>query len=174
MPEDLNALDRELTELLAVQPSPEFAAKVRGHLEQQPSTALAWRWWLGGAVAAAAVIALAVAIVGEGRRVQPPMPIHTDVRLSAPVQSTLPKSSAPSAATTTPKLTPRALPVRGPIETKAETLFDPSLAAAVRRLTSEQRVLPAMPAGASLDPVVVDPLEVPEIADNGAKQGDRQ
>lgn len=169
MSEDLNALDRELTELLAVEPSPEFAARVRVRIDEQPAASFAWRWWLGAAIAAAAVVVIAVAIIGQTPRVQLSAPVHTDVRLSPPVHPVAP------VATTTPKLPPRVAAVHAPSpKAEPETLFDPSLAAAVRRLASDQRVLPELPAEASLDPVVVDPLKVPEIADSGAKQGDRQ
>lgn len=169
MPEDLNALDRELTELLAVEPSPAFAAKVRARIERQPAASFPWRWRIGGAVAAAAAIAIAVATIGHAPRVQLAVPVHTDVRLSPLVHP-----GSPLAATT-PKVSPRVVPVdaRSP-KAEAEALFDPSLAAAVSRLTSDQRVLPEVPAETSLDPVVVEPLKVPEIADSGAKEGDRQ
>jgi hypothetical protein len=59
-------------------------------------------------------------------------------------------------------------------DSTSEVLIDPSLAAAVRRLTTEQRVLPEMPPEPSLTPVVVEPLKVPDIADSASKQGDRQ
>jgi len=168
MPEDLNALDRELTELLAVQPSPEFAAKVRARIAQEPAASFAWRWWIGAAVAATAVVAFAL-VVGRTPRVQLSVPVHSDIRLSAPLHA------VPPVAATTPTLPPRAVAVRAPApKVEPETLFDPSLASAVRRLTSDQRVLPEMPTETSLDPVVVEPLKVPEITDNGAKQGDRQ
>ena len=165
MPEDLNALDRELTELLAVQPSPEFAAKVRVRIEQQPAPSLAWRWWIAGGLVAAAVLVIAVV---AGLRTTPPVtPVvqaRADVNLSAP--SPEPRN----AVETPPTVPPRAVVVRAPNpRTEPETLVDPSLAAAVRRLTSDQHVLADMPAAASLDAVVVEPLKVPEIADSGAK-----
>ena len=47
MPEHLNALDRELSELLAVEPSPEFAAKVRTRIEREPVSTFSWRYWAG-------------------------------------------------------------------------------------------------------------------------------
>ena len=169
MPEDLNALDTELTELLAVEPSPQFAAKVRARIERQPAASFVWRWWLGVPVAAAAVIMIAVAIVGHTPRVQFSAPAHTDVRLPPPVHPVAPFVAM------TPKMPPHTAALHAPNpKTEPETLVDPSIAAAVRRLATDQRVLPEMPAEASLDPVVVEPLKVPEIADSGAKQGDRQ
>jgi hypothetical protein len=167
MPEDLNALDRELSELLAVDPSPEFAARVRTRIDQQPAAPFAWRWWLGAALVSAAVIAIAVAAsVRRTPAVQLPAPVHADIYLP-PIEHPAP-------------------PVRRPVEESVhrashdrthervavtEVLIDPSLAAAVRRLTTDQRVLPEVPAEPSLSPVVVEPLKVADIAD--AKEGSR-
>ena len=170
MPEDLNALDRELSELLKVQPSPEFAAKVRVRIEQQPTPSFAWRWWAASAIVAAAVLVIAVA--ADLRRTAPVPPA---IQARADVNLPSPALQLPRAIETAPGVSPRAAMVDAPdARTEPETLVDPSLAAAVRRLTSDQRVLPEMPVEASLDAVVVEPLKVPEIADSGAKQGDRQ
>jgi len=161
-----------LSELLAVEPSPEFAASVRARIERQPARAVAWPWWLGAVTAAAAVIA--IAIVAGGRRAPAPataLPARADVQLSSPARE------LPRTIETNPTVAPRAVAVRAlkrTPEPEPETLFDPSLAAAIRRLTSERRVLPAMPPEPSLSPVVVEPLTVPEITDAASKQGDRQ
>ena len=48
-----------------------------------------------------------------------------------------------------------------------QILIDPSLAAAIRRLASEQPALPEVPPEPSLTPVVVEPLKVPEIGEFG-------
>jgi hypothetical protein len=165
MPEDLNALDRELSELLAVEPSPEFAARVRARIEQQPVAPFAWRWWLGAAVVSAAAIAIAVA--AGGRRtpvVQPAVPARQDVRLPPIVR--------PAPPVMPPRDDSRRRRVPGRTHERiavAEVLIDPSLAAAVRRLTTDQRVLPEVPPEPSLAPVVVEPLKVPDISDSGAK-----
>jgi hypothetical protein len=167
MPEDLNALDRELSELLAVEPSPEFAARVRTRIEQQPAASFAWRWWLGAAVVGAAAIAIAVA-AGARRTpvVQPAVPVHQDVRLPPIVRPDPPVMPPPddSPRRSGPGRRHERIAV-------AEVLIDPSLAAAVRRLTTEQRVLPEVPPAPSLTPVVVEPLKVPDISDSGTKQG---
>jgi hypothetical protein len=164
----MNALDRELSELLAVQPSPEFAAKVRVRIEQQPTPSFAWRWWAAGAIVTAAVLVIAV---GADLRRTPPVTPAVQARPDVALPS--PNPDWPKAIETAPHAPPRVV-VHVPNRTEPETLVDPSLAAAVRRLASDQRVLPEMPAEASLDAVVVEPLKVPEIADSGAKQGDRQ
>ena len=167
MSEDLNPLDRELSELLAVQPSPDFAAKVRLRVEQQPAQSFVWRWWVSGAVVAAIVVVIAVAAeLRSTPSVMPAVEARADVNLPVPSP---PRRNVGERAPTIP---PRAAVVRGVSpRTEPETLVDPSLAAAVRRLASDQRVLPEIPAEASLDSVVVEPLKVPEIADSGAKQG---
>jgi hypothetical protein len=170
MPEDLNALDRELSELLAVEPSPEFAAKVRARIERQPETTFGWRHWMGAAVAAAVIIAVVLAMVGRrAPQVRAPLTAPRDVHLSPKVD---PVTQTPAAVSPSPDIARARHAERR--ERAPEVLVDPALAAAVRRLTTEQRVLPEMPPEPSLLPVVVQPLKVPEIADSGNKQGDRQ
>jgi hypothetical protein len=169
MSEDLSALDRELSELLAVEPSPAFAASVRARIEQQPAPTFAWRWWVGAALASAAAVTIAVAVsVLRTPTVQLAVVAHPDVYLPAPHPTVQP----PVATVSLPHVAPARHAERH--ERAPEVLVDPALAAAVRRLTTEQRVLPERPPEPSLTPVVVEPLKVPDIADSASKQGDRQ
>jgi hypothetical protein len=164
--EELRAIDRELSHLLAVEPSPEFAARVRTRIEQQPEPGLGWWRWAASSVAVAAVILLAiVAVIRRAPAGQPVVPVHADVRLppvSVRVRVRVPQSQSVEAGNRL--VLPRVRPVR---TAAPEIVIDPSLAQAVRRLVAEQRVLPEVPQDPSLDPVVVAPLKVPEIAGTG-------
>lgn len=165
------AVERELSQLLAVNPSPEFAARVRARIEEQPARAFGWRARLlvSGAVAAAVL----VAIVVISRR---PVPIQpADVQAHADVSLPLESHSRPAAdssamphgvqpAADGEPVRQRRRPV---IAREPEVLIDPALARAVRRLAMEQPVLPEVPAGPSLDPVVVEPLRVPDMPEIG-------
>jgi hypothetical protein len=66
------ALDRDLQALLAVEPSPEFLAQVRTRIASEPEPRAWWlSWKRAGAVAAAAIVAIAVYLGGP--RAQPPV-----------------------------------------------------------------------------------------------------
>jgi len=76
-----SAVDREIERALAVDPSPEFLARVRARVASEPAPA-GWRFrWV---FAGGAVMALVIAIV---------------VVLSGPDQTTSPMSTSPAAAT---------------------------------------------------------------------------
>jgi hypothetical protein len=167
--DELRAIDRELSQLLAVEPSPEFAAKVRLQIQQEPARRLGWQWWAVGTLAAAALVAV---LLAAATRETVPMPtsVHADVSLPAPHVKEEPATHPAREALPTP----RSRFVDHRRSTSFEIVIDPALAAAVRRLATEQPYLPEVPPEPSLDPVVVEPLKVPDIADAGAKQGDRQ
>lgn len=183
--EELHAIDRELAQMLAVEPSPEFAANVRARIELPTVAAGAWRWWALASVAAAATIAIGVVLFTRSapedvRSVRRGEATAAPSRTADLVPSVRP-GEAPAAQSRTSDLVRS---VRRSQTTVArsrtssdhtmEVLIDPSLAAAVRRLAGEQPALPEVPPVPSLDPVVVQPLEVPDISDGGTKQGDRQ
>jgi len=170
MPENLNALDRELSELFEVEPSPEFAAQVRARIEAASPGPFVSRWWMG-AVAVSAVVVIAIAVATIARRApapQGPTTARGHVQLSPPTAAVAPAPTL-NVASPSPHATRRLHTARR--DSTPEVLIDPTLAAAVRRLTTEQRVLPEMPPEPSLAPVVVEPLKVPDIANAGTKQG---
>ena len=176
MPENLNveddelsAIDREISQLLAVEPSPDFAAKVRVRIAAQPVASGAWRFWVMAAIPAAAAMLWLVATPDyRARDVQPSSSAHGDVTLPVGNNVQLPIKPVPDRVPNHRRSLGRTQPV------EPEILIDPSLAAAIRRLAAEQPTLPEVPPEASLDPVVVEPLKVPDISDGGTKQGDRQ
>lgn len=166
---DLDALDRELSELLAVEPSPDFAAKVRTRIEREPEPALGWWYWAGAAAAAAVVIAVAFGTLAPRTpAVQAPLTASRDVHLPPQVDRVAPAPVAVTPSRHVARARRAETLARAP-----EVLVDPTLAAAVRRLTTQQRVLPEVPREPSLDPVVIEPLKVSELSDV-TKQGDRQ
>jgi hypothetical protein len=164
--DELSGIDREISQLLAVEPSPDFAAKVRVRIAAQPVAPFGWRYWAGAAVAAVVVIAVAFGMVARRTPpVQAPVTTVRDMHLPPEVD---PVAQAPVAVPPSHHVErARRAETR---ERASEVLVDPALAAAVRRLTTQQRVLPEMPPEPTLSPVVVEPLKVPDISDGGAKQ----
>jgi len=70
----MDALDRELAHALAVDPSPEFVARVRARVANEPAPS-SWRMpRLLMAAGAVAVVIVAVAVVGP--RPQEPVAVH--------------------------------------------------------------------------------------------------
>ena len=167
--DELNGIDREISQLLAVAPSPDFAAKVRVRIAAQPVARGAWRFWMMAAIPAAAVMLWLVATTDHrAGDVQPSPAVHADVTLPVGHNVQLPVKAAPDPVPNHGRSLRRTQPV------EPEILIDPSLAAAIRRLAAERPTLPEVPPEPSLDPVVVEPLKVPDISDGGTKQGDRQ
>jgi hypothetical protein len=137
-------LDRELQAVLGVDPSPEFVARVRTRIANEPSLAATWlgAWTIfGSAVAVAAIVLIAVVVSRDTRRNAPSPPPVLDSR------------SATLSAWTAPDLKGRSLagfdrraPSRGGPETaglhqparprsaEAAVLVDPREAAALRAL----------------------------------------
>ena len=136
------ALDRELQSILAVDPSPEFVARVRTRIASEPQRSAAWSMWMFAA-AAAAVVAIAV-VVSRGvpregaaaskplaSRVLTPMAfVVSDINRRPMLSHALPGPS-PRAAS----LAATAMPQRAP----DEILVDPREAAAIRALIRRVR-----------------------------------
>jgi hypothetical protein len=171
--EDLRDLDRELSQLAAVQPSPEFAAKVRARIQQQPVSAFAWPRWTMASVAVAATIAIAIVTVMTVRK--PPVPVLGDAGLQAgratDVHLPYQVHPAPHEQTSTPvqdRVDRVRHVVRSERPVEPEVLIDPAVGRAVRRLAMERPLLPEVPPEPSLAPVVVEPLRMPDIPDIGS------
>ena len=136
------ALDRELQSILAVDPSPEFAARVRTRIASEPQRSAAWSMWMFAA-AATAVVAIAV-VVSRGvpregaaaskplaSRVLTPMAFAvSDINRGLMLPHALP-GPAPQAAS----LAATAMPQRA----ADEILVDPREAAAIRALIRRVR-----------------------------------
>lgn len=159
--DDLRDIDRDLSQLLAVEPSPEFTAKVRARIQQEPATMFGWRLWTLASVAAVATIVIGVLMVARKAPYEPPaVPVHADLRLpaEAPQPRTL-VTERPGTVQQAPR------PAR---TLEPEVLIDPAVARAVRRLAMEQPVFPEVPPEPSLAPVVLEPLRVPDVSEVGS------
>jgi hypothetical protein len=175
MPEHLKddemlTVERELSQVLAIEPSADFAAKVRARIEQEPVRANGWRRWMWAPLAAAAIIVIVAVMITRKPAVLPDGSAGlqagrtgADVRLSPP--SAPPPAQIPTAPPTSFRRvyqTTRSVRAKEP-----EVLIDPSVARAVRRLAMGRPVLPEVPPEPSLDPVVIEPLRVPDVSEIG-------
>jgi hypothetical protein len=188
--QDRQAIDdaeRDLAVLLSAEPSPEFRAHVRARIDMAPRGPIWWTWPRGLIVATAvALAAIAVGMlfrdVARNAPARSPQQARAvpDVNLPAPVISRANqhrdaievalKSGRPVVAVPVPRH-------GDAVAFTPEVIVDPAQASAFRRLLAAARQLPrdavieeqatdALNAGVRsipLSPVVVDPLEVPDI-----------
>jgi hypothetical protein len=93
-----SALDREIEAALAVDPSPEFVAKVRARVASEPAPSPWWqfRWPVLAAAAAAAAVGIVVALAW-----QPAAPEQTATRGGADVVLSAPTPGLPAPQVTT-------------------------------------------------------------------------
>jgi hypothetical protein len=171
------AAEADLDRLLALEPSPDFAAKVLARISEG-HPARGWRaGWAGVALAAAATLVIAFMLrSGSGARdgdVNAPKSVHADVVLSSPASDMQVRVS--------PVITPSTRPrPAGPRIGDPEVLIDRSLADAIHRLAVSTRNMTLddgapddrpRPASESPTPsVVVEPLTVPELVLKPANQ----
>jgi hypothetical protein len=97
-----SAVDRDLRAMLAVDPSPEFVARVRTRIEQEPAPSAPWGLWplvFAGGLAAAVTIAVTVARPKEIARpasvATRTSPSATEAARPEPVGRAAPGSGAP-------------------------------------------------------------------------------
>ena len=173
------AAEADLNRLLAIDPSPEFAAKVRARISE-PRTAHGWRvGWLGLGLVSAAALIIAITLVGgrpvvdEGATTRLSRP-HDDIvlRAPAPLPALAPAVHTPKTALRVP---PPVVEVHHP-----EVLIDASLARAIRRLAGSTTNValeetapdagPLLVSDAYVPSVVVEPLTVPELVLKPADQ----
>jgi hypothetical protein len=176
----LAAAEADLDRLLAIEPSAEFAARVRQRIASEPSVS-GWRW-RRAALTLVAVVALIV-VLRLGRSVVPesPGPVHAALRADIMLADTPPETGAGIV-----RSTPAG--IRGPAHARrpapppadaAEVIIDPAVADAIRRLmmstevslqtTSDAR---AQDTAAAL--TVAEPLDVPELVLKPAEQSGGQ
>jgi hypothetical protein len=143
------ALDREIAEALAVDPSPEFVARIRQRVAGQPAPVawpVSWTVYAGALAAAAAVVLLVLsrgpqpAMVPLGARAIPAAGRSPDV--------------ASALSRTTPRGASRSGSPRLPSASKEEPKADPEVIVDVR----EANALRALIAGASEERVDATPL----------------
>jgi len=161
--------EADLDRLLAIEPSPEFVAKVRARIAAEPP-ARRWHWGrLLVPVAAAACLVLVV-VQWNGRRRQGDIVLHRATPTDVPADVT-----ARLAADVTPP-TRRAA---APLQREPEITIDPSMAEAIRRLAVGARNTTldgskgesiAAPDSASETLPIAEDLNVPEIVLKPADQ----
>jgi len=142
------AIDREIQEALAVDPSPEFLARVRTRIAAEPPRAATWLpWKLVAAAVMAAIVAAVVVMSRPQERTDGTATAQGDIRLTPEVPVEQPRGLEPSrAADSTHR------PVEAPGAQRR---------ASARRLTpapaqSETRLVAAMPTEPE---ILVDPRE---------------
>ena len=184
----MEALERELRDALALEPSPDFARGVRARIDQGPVSRVPamFRWEI--ALAAAAVVAIAIGLGWRATRdldsAPPGLVTHagSDVQLDAPRAQIAPP---PSPVRRTP---PRPVRAANATETaqivEPEVIVPPDRAEGLARFLELARtqamgeeMLPPMAAatpGMALDiaPLVVAPIVVPEIDRSGGAAPD--
>lgn len=165
MTDPMNELDRELSAAMQVEPSPEFAARVRARVATEAPVA-EWRM-PRPAFAAMALAALVVIMV----RVWPYAP---DSRASrAPVLSARPSAIAELPRAVSP-LSPSIAPIDAPkSSTGSNVIVSRSEMLALQRLFSGTTVIPAAAEAAaeelSIPEIAIDPIPVPANV-SGEKQ----
>jgi hypothetical protein len=177
----VDPLDRKLSSLLSVEPSPEFRAHVRARIASEPAPRL---WHLQWQHVAATCAAVAVAVGGAIIRVIPTQPTKWP---AAPVGAQSPDSSrAAGSAVEPPQIAvaaprQRALRVRVP-----EVIADATAARGLRQLDAivregrtsfifaDERVVQEPPSSIVITPVAIPPIEVASVsAQVGDSEGDQ-
>lgn len=164
-------LKREIEEALATEPSPQFIARVRRQIANEPLRArrLPWMMLSSGLVAVALLTGAALFLSGPSPSVTPPKVVETPPSLEV-------QPAPPSAV---PKAVSRPKPVP-PRQRQLEVLIDPREAAALKKFiddVQEQKIDPSrleeLFAGAQmseadaiepvpiagLDSIVIEPLK---------------
>jgi len=175
------AAEADLNRLLSIEPSPEFAAKVRARISE-PRAARGWSaGWLGLALASVAALTIAVGDpVGWRVPKTAPIPAQTAVTSGGHSLKAAPPPIAPSVEPPTHRLRTAPNPVARNRAVQPEVLIDPSLGQAIRRLalSTTNLALDATTPDASapeisdapVPSVVVEPLKVPELVLKPAAQ----
>lgn len=109
------SLDREIEDLLAVDPSPEFVAKVRQRVAVEPAPRLWWfSWRLATAGAGLAALATA-ALLWPDSRPAPPATVPPVARHAGPVAVASEPDAAPAPAPSHPRTLARSNRLASPV-----------------------------------------------------------
>ena len=173
------AAEADLNRLLSIEPSPEFAARVRARISE-PQAARGWgAGWLGLALASVAALIIAVGDpVGWRVPKSPPIPVQPAVTSAGRGLKTAPIPLETAGTSVRRGLKTAPGPVGRNRAASPEVLIDPLLAQAIQRLANSRRTIPLEEPEASLPPisdasvpsVVVEPLTVPELVLKPADQ----
>ncbi len=131
------AAESDLNRLLSVEPSADFAARVRSHIHES-GVSHSTRWgWIGLALASTAAIILAVVVLRPAATDRVQIVRSPDITLGTPIS---PAENVPS-ATTTPKPVAKHTPVLGmkDVEASSEVIVDAAMTDAIRRMARSLR-----------------------------------
>lgn len=144
-------IDEELQAALDVDPSPEFVARVRMRIADEPAPVRGWRlWWAAGAVAAAAAAIVAVALRPQSTATPPP-------RVELLAARPLPALSTPQVRSTFA----RTSVVRVASAESVDVLVDAGEARTLRRLVYGGPMPIDEPfVGPSFSAIVIPPLSI--------------
>lgn len=187
--EVLAIVDRELREIMSVEPSPDFTGRVRTAVRADRTEGRSGAWWL---LAAAAVLALVAGSVVLGTMSRDTMSRRDAGTPSAPPPTVVaekpprlpiapaftPPAERPVVRSTTREVRWPATPLAASRPSEPEVLVDPRQREAIGRLLVLARGLPesrepeAKASGAILEEllvptVIVEPLEVPALPVGG-------
>jgi hypothetical protein len=164
------ALDREIQTALAEDPSPEFLARVRARIANEPAPSRPWlSWTLAAAAAIAAVIVMAM-VLSRPRETVPSSPAGV-ARGGNPVEPARPKEPGPQVIPTrgpnAPAQQPAAVaqaPADRLVANEPEILIDSRESMALRRLITGTRD-GSLDLSAALQTTIPTAMELPAISD---------
>jgi len=173
------AAEADLERLLSIEPSPEFAAKVRARIAAEPPVR-SWNWGrLLVPVAAAAVVVIVLTVSGTWHLRGPEQPVAT-ARQNDIVLNPEKPTETPAVVTIKAVADAGSKVRRVPVpEEKPEIIIDPAIGDAIRRLAlaSRSSVLDgskgesiAAPDSAADTLPIAEPLNVPELVLKPADQ----
>lgn len=179
------AAEADLQRLLSIDPSPEFASRVRSRIDQNRRTHTTVWAWVGVGLAAAATVVLLVALRTD-RSSPAPQPVtatHADIPLRPPA-TPAEKLSPPSLAAAKPVVSQRRSEGSAKGPATPEVIIDAAMKAAIQRMTiSLRNTSPDVSVAESLQveeghPAalkIAEPLNVPELVlkpaeENGGDQ----
>jgi hypothetical protein len=171
------ALDREVASLLAVEPSPEFLARVRTRVAQEPEPG-GWRWRWTFALATVTVALIGAVVVWQSGQQAPssevPVRLPQVAEAVAPpapvvVEVERPRASRPTRPTTRTREAANLIPLISADDARA---FDTLLAAIRRNDVVLNADMPNSALSAStlaLPPITIEPVTVPEPLEGGVE-----
>jgi len=163
------ALDGELRSILAANPSPEFVARVRVRIADEPRPASTWRYTTFAIAGVVAAVVVAAVLFGRdsGQRTPAPMPL---VARAIGGVSALPERPRRSVARSTPQI-PAYANAAAPSPNEPEVLIDPRERAALLAVVRGTRdgsldlapvVAASTPTAMELGPLVE--ITIPDIS----------
>ena len=172
--------ESDLQQLLAIEPSPEFAAKVRARIHERHERR-ATRWgWMGLAIASATAAVTLIAVLRMDHGAPATQKVEFVRRPDISLSAAAPVAHGPTLATPTSRVVPvRQIPRTTEPAAAAEIIIDRAMTDAIRRMamslrntepdvaTAEQLQIPM---GEPAPLIIAEPLNVPELVLQPADQ----